>query len=57
MRVSPFSLRLDRMMLIVLSGYETVAGLGKAGYNIGGGIGGALAGQSGKDEEAKDGTS
>ena len=34
----------------ILQGYETVAGLGKTGYNIGSGIGGALSGKSGKED-------
>lgn len=40
-------------MLITGPGYETVAGLGKTGYNIGSGVGGALAGKSGKEGESK----
>lgn len=41
-------------VLTLTPGYETVAGLGKTGYNIGSGVGGALSGKSGKQEAAKE---
>lgn len=40
-------------LLMNLQGYETVAGLGKTGYNIGSGVGGALAGKSGNEKSSE----